>query len=502
MSPRTILRLATVGGRADTIRVLLTAFSASLGTVMLLASTTVLAISGKHAQGYTNDLLTDGGLRPGVAFGLLLLSIPLLAFVGQCSRLGAPSRERRLAAIRMAGGTPSQIATISAAETAFASVFGVAVGFAVFFAGRTLLDAPDAAGLRALPTDVMPAPAAMIGIIVGVPLFVALFALLALRRVLRSPMGVVRRTRRQRPSVLPGFLIIMGAGSCALLTPLSRHLPLTLVAVLGAVGIAAASIGVVSGIGWITFALGRILHRRANSASTLLAGRRMMADPWNSSRTLATMLVALVIGSAAAGLAAWTAASSEAETVTIQRVQVFLGETYVGNDDFFARAYQLVTYAIVVAVAIAAAGLLVNLADNVVTRRRAMTSLIAAGTPRGVLSRSMAWQTLTPVLPAVALAVSTGAFLPRLILTDVKTQDVIPTCVPDAGDTVNACADVAYRKAHLALNTAGTMTYPVHVPWAQLELLAASAVVAVVTITMISLLLLRTNTRVTSLRFD
>ena len=502
MSPRTVLRLATVGSRADTVRFALTAFSASLGTVMLLAATTVMAISARHAEGYTSDLLADPGLRPGVTFGLLLLSIPLLAFVGQCSRLGAPARERRLAAIRMAGGTPSQIATISAAETAIASFIGVVAGFAVFLAGRMLLEAPDATGHRALPTDVMPAPAAMIGVTVGVPLFVAMFALLALRRVLFRPMGVLRRTRPQQPNVLPGFLILFGVGTCSLLTPFSRHLPLTAVAMIGGVGIAAASIGVVSGIGWITHALGRLLHRRAARASTLLAGRRMMADPWTSSRTLATMLVALVFGSAAAGFAAWTTVSSRANTISVQRVQAFVGETYSGDDEFFARAYQLVTYAIVAAVAIAAAGLLVSLTDSLVTRRRALTSLIAAGAARTVLSRSLAWQTLLPVLPAIALAVAIGAFLPRLILTDIKTQDVVPRCIPDPGDAAIACADLVYRRAHLVVDTAGVITYPVPIPWAQLGLLATSAVVAMVTITVIGLLLLRTHTRVADLRFD
>ena len=35
--------------------------------------------------------------------GVVLLCLPVLGFVGQCSRIGAPGRDRRLAALRLQG---------------------------------------------------------------------------------------------------------------------------------------------------------------------------------------------------------------------------------------------------------------------------------------------------------------------------------------------------------------------------------------------------------------
>lgn len=512
MSPLTTLRLALAGGRADRIRIALTAFGAALGTLTLLAAATVLAVTGPHAATYTNDLLNDEGLRPGVAFGMLLLTIPVLAFVAQCSRLGAPGRERRLAAMRMAGATPRQVVRIAAAETALASAFGVATGYCVYFLGRALLDAPGADGRRPLPTDVLPGPALMTGIVAGVPLFVTLLAVLTLRRVTLTPLGVVRGISRGRPSRTPGVLVLAGLGACALVEPVHRYftdhprnddVPLLVIGGLIAVGALTVSVGVVSGTGWIAYTVGRVLHRFARRPAALLAGRRLMADPWSGSRTFSAMLVALIAGSAAAGLSALTVATVAAQEENTRRFARLLGEPYdPSGTGFYERAYALVGYAVLVAMAIAAMGLLVALVDGVAARRRTLASLVAAGTQRGVLARSLGWQVLTPVVPAVALSVTVGALLPRFAVPDAReaARMEVRRCTPLPGDPADACQDPAYEQAHTVLLTAEKVPVTVHVPWDRLALLAGGAVAATVAITLVGLLFLRLNTRATELR--
>ena len=105
MRPTTLLRLAFTGGRADAMRIALTTVSAALAVIAAMAAATVLSIKGGQTSDgspgwtirYSSPLLYEPGLRPGVAFGLLLLVIPVLGLAAQCSRLGAPARERRLA---------------------------------------------------------------------------------------------------------------------------------------------------------------------------------------------------------------------------------------------------------------------------------------------------------------------------------------------------------------------------------------------------------------------
>lgn len=98
----TLLRLAVTGGRADLMRIVLTVVGSAAATVVLLTAATVASV-GPSDGPYGLEVLNEPGLRPGVMVVLLLLCVPILSFVGQCVRVGAPARDRRLAAFRMAG---------------------------------------------------------------------------------------------------------------------------------------------------------------------------------------------------------------------------------------------------------------------------------------------------------------------------------------------------------------------------------------------------------------
>ncbi|MDX6348170.1 MAG: hypothetical protein QOF84_2960, partial [Streptomyces sp.] len=130
--------------RSERWRLALTGVGAMLGTGFALAALIVGAIGtrfGGGAHWYTNDLLNESGLRPGVIAALLLLVIPVLAFIGQCTRIGALQRERRLAALRLSGATPRQVRRISALETGAVSGLGSLAGLAGFLVLRAVLDA-------------------------------------------------------------------------------------------------------------------------------------------------------------------------------------------------------------------------------------------------------------------------------------------------------------------------------------------------------------------------
>lgn len=523
MSPRTLMRLAVTGGRSDTVRIALTALGAALGTIALLATATVLAIvSPKTVQimadgtrveeyanldRYTNELLNEPGLRPGVAVALLLFTVPILAFVAQCGKLGAPARERRLAAFRMAGATPRQVVWIAAAETGVAAVLGAALGIAVFLAGRVALDQPDGLGRRPLPTDVLPDWPAFAAVAAGLPLMVTLLAVVTLRRVVVTPLGVVRTTTRSAPLPWPGLLIGAGIGLYAVVEPIDRMLfagsmPAEMLVALMLAGLVLVSVGVVTGVGWLTHFTGRLLHRFARRSATLLAGRRMMADPWAGSRTFAALLVALLLGAMIAGVHAWTMTDVEANSLAMKRYAELSGEPYRPVEDaFYARAYELIDYALLIAVAIAALGLLVALADGIVTRRRTLTALIAGGASRGVLSRALAWQVLTPAVPAIAIAVSAGIVLPRRLIRQVQSGTMGgDICRPAAGDLAGACADPKYFEAHRVYVETAPVTLDVPVPWEHLALLGGAAVVAVLVVTAVGLLFVRMSTNVNELR--
>ncbi|RLP95625.1 FtsX-like permease family protein [Micromonospora sp. CV4] len=504
MRPATLVRLALAGTRTDTARVVLTALSALLAALAGLAALTVLAIpkpvgdAWAESEQYRNELLREPGLRGGTAFALLLLAIPVLALAGQCARLGAPTRDRRLAALRLAGATPGQVTRLAVLETGLASLLGTLVGLGAYLVGRKLLHRPDGQGQLALPTDVLPSVGAMAALVLGLPVIAALATTLMLRRVTTSPLGVTRQAARERgPRPWAGVLIALGVVCFAAVQPMmyrldDQHLVSRLVPLLFAVGGLLAMIGVVIGTGWISYTCGRLLRRYARRPPALLAAGRLMSDPWAGSRTFAALLAALIFGGGAAALRAYFVAQD-----ALERQQSRLDGVDAGADPFYLSTMDLVDAAVGVAVLIAAGGLIVALVEGIVSRRRAYSALVATGVPRSALSRSIAWQALAPAVPAILLALGVGTLLGRGLFPKATTG-ASSSEVCDA--TTALCDDPATRQQYVRIvETAGAERVP-DVPLEQLAWLGAGALAAVLVTVGVGLLFLRVSTAVEELR--
>jgi hypothetical protein len=477
VKPGALVRLALAGTRSDTARVALTGLAAGLATLAYLAALTVVAIPTVVRDGlsvnpqYRHALIAEAGLRPGVVVVLVLLTVPVLALAGQCALLGAPSRDRRLAAIRLAGGSPGQAIAIAATETGLASVLGMVVGVGAYFGSRELLHRPDADGRLPLPTDVVPPAWWMAAVCAGIPLLATLFAILQLRRVAFTPFGLVRRARTRPPMPWPGALIVVGLVITASIVPLSRQLEGDMPAfllVLLFLGLACATVGVVAGTGWISYRTGWLLHRFGRRPATLLAAQRLMADPWNGSRTLAALLACLVFGGGAAGVRASFATDFEVEREAAERSAPSGVIVEPRDTDFYFGAFNLVNIAIAVGLVIAAGGLVVALAESIVSRRRSYAALVATGVPRSTLAKAVMWQALTPAVLGIAVALAVGAGLSRGLFGDSSRQDSVVREVP--------------------------------VPLYDLVLLGAGAVAAVLAVVGVGLLFLRASTALEELR--
>ncbi|MEU4527069.1 FtsX-like permease family protein [Micromonospora ureilytica] len=507
MRPATLVRLALAGTRTDTARVVLTALSALLATLAGLAALTVLAIPtpaatdenpNRWSEQYHHALLVEPGLRGGTAFALLMLMVPVLALAGQCARLGAPARDRRLAALRLAGATPGQVTRLVVLETGVAALLGTLVGLVVYLVGRDLLHRPDAGGRLALPTDVLPSAGALAGVVLGLPVVAALATALMLRTVTTSPLGVNRKAARERgPGPWAGLLIGFGVVSFVVVRPVVFRFDdneelAWLVPLLFVVGGLAAMIGVVVGTGWISYRCGVLLRRHARRAPALLAAGRLMADPWAGSRTFAALLAALIFGGGAAAQRAYFATKDQ-----LEREQSRLSGADAGADPFYLSTMDLVDGAIAVAILIATGGLIVALVEGIVARRRAYAALVATGVPRATLSRSVAWQALAPAVPAILLALTVGSLLGRGLGAEVSAGGG-STEICEA--TAALCDDPATREQYSRIVHFPVVERAVPVPLEHLAWLGAGALAAVLVTVGVGLLFLRASTALDELR--
>lgn len=466
----TVLRLAVSGGRSDSLRIVLTAIGALVATSMLLLGVAVTAV-GPDDGPYFTTLLSESGLHPGVVFAMVLLSLVSLSFVGQCSRIGAPERDRRLAAIRMAGGTPRDARTVLAAETFCAAALGSVLAGVLYLVmhqwfpievTRYYTDLGERTSVRGLllPTDVLPHPVAFLIMLLVIPLGATLLGLVALRRTALTPFGVTRRVAHRPPAMAPFIVFVIGAGGLTWFSlvrkgPVSGELAFFLLIPLLFV---LTAVGVIFGSASVAYQLGRFLAPRTRRPALLIACRRMIDAPFTASRSSAAVVLAVLIGAAAQGLRA--------------NILIAISDGDGSQNDFFATAFDLVDIVVAIAIGIGVASLLVVAAEGVVTRRRTLAALVATGVPRRTLATATLLEVVAPLLPAVLITTLVG---------------------------VLAARGVYGTSAELNLN-GRTRTVAIPIPWVNLTVLAVGTLLVATAITALSLLFLRRATDLTELR--
>lgn len=397
--------------RREWWRISLTAVGALLATVFALAAITVAAVRGQVSIPFGHGLLNKPGERGGVVVALLLLLVPVLGLLGQCARIGAVHRDRRMAALRLAGASPAQVRQISALESAPACLAGSAGGLAAF------------AVVLAVQGHTPPAAAwvAFVVVTLGVPVAGALVGVFALRRVVASPLGEVRRVR---PEHGPRTLLILflatlpiAAGANVLVardsSPAAVSFPMLM---FGLVFLTGA--GAVWAAGAAAAAVGRRLTATAKSPAVLIAASRLMNDPWAAARTHAVLLLVTVVGIGLVGV-------REAVLADLQGRDGHLPEDL----GFYTTGLDLAGAAVLVALVIGLFGLAVGTAESLATRRRALAAQTAAGVPHAVLARATLLETALPLAPAILLA-TLGGMAVHLAYTAATAPGTVPSMLP------------------------------------------------------------------------
>lgn len=375
--------------RREWWRVTLTALGAALATGFGLAAAVLASLQGSYRIPVAAGLLDNPGERSGVILTLLLLLVPVLGFLGQCARVGAVHRDRRLAGLRLAGASVGQVRRIAALETGLACLVGslVVTVFFVLFLLREW-ESPSALAWVAIAL-----------VALGVPVAGAVVSVLALRRVVASPLGWVRRVG---PSSGRGpQWVFLGAMALLVLVALAAvastnmdmpgsgfsHAPLTVCGALLAVGAGAVLLS-----GGVSKLTGRLLSGRTGNPAVLIAAERLRQDPWAAARTHAAVLMGTVVGSGFLGVRAALLAEIESYKYLAER------------DDFYLTGLNLTAAAILVGFAITFFALAVGTAESLATRRRGLASQVAAGVPYEVLGRALLLETALPLMPSLLVA--------------------------------------------------------------------------------------------------
>jgi hypothetical protein len=385
-------RLAFTGGWG---RSALLAGCTAVVSGLLLVAVAVLSLPSSPQEALFN-VVADPGTRGGYAFGTLLLAVPPLLLLHQAVRLGTTARERRLAALRLAGATPGEVRLIGAVEVGVPAFVGAVGGLAVYGVLRSLFGGspidPGIAGPGVIvtrsggwppglvPTSVTPAWWELLAVVVLVTLAGIGVGLLAGRRVVVTPFGLTRRTRTTPPrpwglvpilgALLFGGLSVNAYGESELLDTLAPLLALGLLV-----------LGMVQLPPWVAHRVGIAVGRRTAVPERLLAARRLAAEPRPTGRAAAAVGG---IGMVAGGCAAFLAG--------------LLGDASISDPQHYA-ALALVGAGLVVGMVAVVGSLGVHSIESLVAQRRSTAALHVLGTPVELLRDALRWEARLVALP-------------------------------------------------------------------------------------------------------
>jgi hypothetical protein len=230
-----------------------------------------------------------------VASALLL---PIWLFVATATRLSAATREQRLAAVRLTGGTEAQVRLLAAAEAGVPAAVGALAGIALFIWIRPLLAGGFLGGTQLYPSDLTPAVSVAVALLLALPLLAIVMSLVTMRRLIVTPLGVARRARRSHAGwrwilvLAPGIAVL--AWSASQHARLARFDDVTVSFIVGS-SLACIAFGLVGTATWAAWATARRLARSVRSVPAMLGLRRLEADPSSVSRVVGGVAILIAL---------------------------------------------------------------------------------------------------------------------------------------------------------------------------------------------------------------
>ena len=266
---------------------------------------------------------------------VLGLLLPIGLFIVTTTRLSASTRETRLAAVRLAGATQSQVRLLAAAESALAAVVACLLAWPLFLFGRIVVSQITIFGYRWFPGDFAPPPAGVLALLLGVPLFAVFVTMLGMRRLVVSPLGIARRERRpRRVSLWPALLVV----GFLVLVVSARYpdgllgLPSPIPGVILGGTLAMVLAGLAGTVPWLGWLGARALAIWSPTPSVLLGSRRLESEPTSAGRVVAGITVLLALVGMAQALALSASASSGSNHVRPWATELPASTVYVTSD--------------------------------------------------------------------------------------------------------------------------------------------------------------------------
>ncbi len=349
---------------------------------------TIIEIPGAEQL---TPFVAEPGLRGGTALGAVLLAVPFVLFGVQALRTGTAARERRLAALSLAGATRPQLRRLASLEGTRAAVIGA------LLAGPGYLLLWVAFGLL-LPAGAKMLPRPGVAVLLSWPVLVVLLGLagagaarFAARRGTVSPLGLVRgRPELPRKTTLTSIVVAV-VGLVVGFEALGQvHDGILVFAAMAAAIVLLAT----SGGPWLVMLIARMAIR--GDLVTMLAGRRLLADVRSPGRVAGVLFTVGIVFGVIAAMVVGVIADPNIDAA---------GRT------FYLGGLGVAGVAALLAALVATGSLIVGVTEQVLHERRATAVLVALAASPDFVCRVVQRQLLLAAVPATLFGVVPGWML-------------------------------------------------------------------------------------------
>lgn len=338
------------------------------------------------------------------AIALVLLVVPLMSLGGAAARLSARRRDERLSTLRLLGVSPTGVTVATVAESVLVATVGAVAGIIGHVAISPLIGLIPFRGAP-LGFSAVVLPPLQTGIVViAVLVLAATSAVIGLRRVVISPLGVRTRTEASK---VHWIRALFGAGAIAISFVLVKVFPSIGGVVMTIVVLAAlfgAALGVLNLVGpWALKVSASGQLRRADKPERLLAARIVLDSPkaaWRQVGGIAmASFMAVFAGTGVAMLNMMSASDAAASDLALaDDIRTGLIITLIGS-------FLMV-----------AASVGVNQASDILDQRELHRSLHHLGMPRETVDSARRRAIMSPLLfTAVGSALVAGILVFPLV---------------------------------------------------------------------------------------
>lgn len=168
-----------------------------------LVSALLLIVLAGALSFYTHPFPEDGEGTAAIyqilsLFALCLLIFPLFTLGGSAARLSARRRDERLSTLRLMGATPRLVGTLTVVESTVVAAVGVVFGIVLYVVLLPLIALIPFQGEPRGIAALWLSPLVVLGACLALVILAAVSAMIGLRQVVLSPLGV--RTRATAPT--------------------------------------------------------------------------------------------------------------------------------------------------------------------------------------------------------------------------------------------------------------------------------------------------------------